>query len=194
MTSNAAGLLFAAAASIILIMIPLLATGHWKGEKVEDKTDECKWGRKNYVNLPSGKTLAIVSGTGKSGTSDCHLSAIQIITDNTYWKWGWSADAHDVVQNIDPASCTSTMCMEFTALSKTQRLQYCRNMCDCDKSCIGYAYYDLSTKSTCVISKTDVWHSSCIVLPTSLVTSTDAQPYATNLVAATVGPIPPTLA
>ena len=183
-------LLFVAVAAAVLVIIPLAATGHWKSEKVEEKTDECKLGRKNYVYLPSDKRLTIRAGAGVSGTSSCHLSGIRFGTGaaQEYWKYSWSADVNGLVVNSSPGTCTSGMCTEFKALPPSQRLQYCRGLCDCDKYCVGYDYKD----AQCTIYKTDVWHSSCTIVPTSLLlTSVNDDTNAQNPSAATVGPIPP---
>ena len=184
-------LLFVAVAAAFLIIIPLAATGHWKSEKVEEKTAECKWGRKNYVYLPSDKALSIKTGASQSGTSSCHLSGVTFGTNDpqSYWEYSWSAEVNGLVQ-IAPA-CTSSMCTEFKALPQSQRLQYCRGLCDCDKSCVGYDYRDAGSLSQCSIYKSDVWHSSCTILPTSLVHRTINGVNATNPSAATVGPMPP---
>ena len=183
-------ILVVSVAAAVFIIVPLAATGHWKSEKVEDKTDECKWGRNNYVYLPSDEGLRIRDG----GSSDCHLSGITFTTDDiqSYWKYAWSAVKNGIDVNTDAKECTSSMCTEFKALAQSKRLEYCRGLCDCDQSCIGYDYFEVNEVSSCSMFKIDMWHSSCTIEPTSLVKPGVILDSHTKCSAATVGPIPPT--
>lgn len=176
------GLGIAVFIATILIIIPLIATNHWKfGNSGDNKSDECKWGRTNYVTSQT----RVKPKTGylypeESGTHACHLSAIDYFTNagvsgtsHYYWDgsttvYGGSGVNSDGVNTIGQ-HCPECVEMQSFDNDAIAGLNYCRGLCDCEADCIGFSYNDpIGSFKSCLIIKIDVWDSTCTGSPMSL--------------------------